>query len=160
MPYRQQLHIHNIYIPPRSSCSAGHNASIAHLLSRSEWKLPLRDRITYRHCRLPKLPNFLYSSNTTSWRLMRRANSNNNLLSKNEMSLFVGDINAYHSRWHTKTNVDVRCEQLSGENDIADYIIHYENEATRLSTNGRITSHYIRLACNDIALLSDWPVST
>ena len=26
MPNRQQLHIHNIYIPPRSSCSAGHNA--------------------------------------------------------------------------------------------------------------------------------------
>ena len=32
MPNRQQLHIHNIYIPSRSSCSAGHNASIAHLL--------------------------------------------------------------------------------------------------------------------------------
>ena len=36
MPNRQQLHIHNIYIPPRSSCSAGHNASIAHLLSNNE----------------------------------------------------------------------------------------------------------------------------
>ena len=44
---------------------------------RSEWMLPLRGRITYRHCQQPKLPNFLYSSNTTSWRLMRRANNNN-----------------------------------------------------------------------------------
>ena len=33
MPNRQQLHIHNICIPPRSSCSAGHNASISHLSS-------------------------------------------------------------------------------------------------------------------------------
>ena len=38
----------------------------------------LRGRITYRHCRQPKLPNFLYSSSTTSWRLMRRANNDNN----------------------------------------------------------------------------------
>ena len=30
---RQQIHIHNIHIPPRNSFSAGHNASIAHLLS-------------------------------------------------------------------------------------------------------------------------------
>ena len=44
----------------------------------SEWKLPLRGRITYRHCRQPKLPSFLYSSNTTFWRLMRRANNNDN----------------------------------------------------------------------------------
>ena len=36
MPNRQQLHIHNIYIPPHSSCSAGSNASIAHLLSNNE----------------------------------------------------------------------------------------------------------------------------
>ena len=43
----------------------------------SEWKLPLHGRITYRHCRQPKLPSFLYSSNTTSWRLMRRTNNNN-----------------------------------------------------------------------------------
>ena len=49
---------------------------------RSEWKLPLRGRITYRHSRQPKHPNFIYSSNTTSWRLMRRANSNNNLCPK------------------------------------------------------------------------------
>ena len=55
MPNRQQLHIHNIYIPPRSSCNAGHNASIAHLLSN------------------------------------------------NEMSHVVGDINAHHARWVTKT---------------------------------------------------------
>ena len=33
MPNRQQLHIHNMYIPPRSRCSAGHNASIARLLN-------------------------------------------------------------------------------------------------------------------------------
>ena len=33
MPNRPQLHIHNTYIPPLSSCSDGHNASIAHLLS-------------------------------------------------------------------------------------------------------------------------------
>ena len=36
IPNPQQLHIHNIYIPPPSSCSAGHNASIAHLLSNNE----------------------------------------------------------------------------------------------------------------------------
>ena len=36
MPNRQQIHIHNNYIPPRSSCSAGHNASIAHLLCDNE----------------------------------------------------------------------------------------------------------------------------
>ena len=39
MPNRQQLHIHNIYIPPRSSCSAGNNASIAHLHSNNEMSL-------------------------------------------------------------------------------------------------------------------------
>ena len=39
MPNRQQLQIDNIYIPPRSSCSAGHNASIAHLLSNNEMSL-------------------------------------------------------------------------------------------------------------------------
>ena len=33
------------------------------LISRSEWKLPLCGRITYRHCRQPKLSNFLYLSN-------------------------------------------------------------------------------------------------
>ena len=33
------------------------------MLGRSEWKLHLRGRITYRHCRQPKLPSFLYSSN-------------------------------------------------------------------------------------------------
>ena len=36
MPNRQQLHIHNICILPRSSCSAGHNASIAHLPSNNQ----------------------------------------------------------------------------------------------------------------------------
>ena len=39
MPNRRQLYIHNIYIPPRSSCSAGHKASIAHLLCNNEMAL-------------------------------------------------------------------------------------------------------------------------
>ena len=44
-------------------------------VKRSKWKLPLHGQITYRYCLQTKLPNFLYSSNTTS--LMRRANNNN-----------------------------------------------------------------------------------
>ena len=110
MPNRQQPHIRNIYIPPHSSCSAGHNASIAHL-------------------------------------------------SKNEMSLIVGDINAHHSRWDTNTNEDERGEQLADKID-AGYTILNENETTRLPTNGRSTSPDISLASNDIALLSDCSVST
>ena len=106
MPNRQKLHIHNIYIPPRSSCSASNNASIAHLLSN------------------------------------------------NEMLLIVEDINAHHSRWDTNTNEDERGEQ------IADYTILSENEATRLSTNGRLTSPDISLTSKEIALMSDWSVST
>ena len=47
MPNRQQLHI---YIPPRSSCSAGHNASIAHLLSTKEMSLIAGD-INAHHSR-------------------------------------------------------------------------------------------------------------
>ena len=43
MPNRQQLRIHNIYIPPRSSCSAGHNASIAHLLCNNEMSIIVGD---------------------------------------------------------------------------------------------------------------------
>ena len=112
MRNRQQVHIHNIYIPPHSSCSAGHNVSIAHLLSN------------------------------------------------NEMSLIVGDINAHHSRWDTNTNEDERGEQLADEINAADYTILNENEATRQPTNGRSTSPDISLASNDIALLSDWSVST
>ena len=112
MPNRQQLHIHNIHIPPRSSCSAGHNASIAHLISN------------------------------------------------NEMSLIVGDINAHHSRWDTNTNEDERGEQLADEIDTADYTIRNENEATRLPTNGRSTSTDISMESNDIALLRDWSVCT
>ena len=112
MPNNQQLHIHNIHIPPRSSCSAGHNASIAHLLSN------------------------------------------------NEMLLIVGDINTHHSRLHTNTNEDKRGEQLADEIDAADCTILSENEATRLPTNGRSISPDISLASNDIALLSDWSVST
>ena len=112
IPNRQQLHIHNIYIPPRGSCSAGHNASIAHLLCN------------------------------------------------NEMSLIVWDISAHHSRWDTNTNEDERGEQLADEIDAADYTILNENEATRLPTNCRSTSTDISLASNDIALLSDWSVST
>ena len=112
MPNRQQLHIHNIYIPPCSSCSADHNASITHLLSN------------------------------------------------NKMSLIVGDINAHHSGWDTNTNEDERGEQLADEIDAANYTILNENEATRLPTNGRSTSLDISLAYNDMALLSDWSVST
>ena len=112
MPNRQQLHIHNIYIPQRSRCSAGHNTSFAHLLSY------------------------------------------------NEMSLIVGDINAHHSRLDTNTNEDERGEQLAVSIDAADCTIHNENEATRLPTNGRSTSTDISLASNDIALLSDLSVST
>ena len=95
MPNRQQLHIHNIYIPPRSSCSAGHNASIAHLLSN------------------------------------------------NEMSLIVGDINVHHSRWDTNTNNDKRGEQLADKIDAADYTIFDQNEATRLPKMKRpVTSSF------------------
>ena len=50
MPHRQQLYIHNIYIPPRSSCSAGHNASIAHLLCNNEMSLIVGD-INAHHSR-------------------------------------------------------------------------------------------------------------
>ena len=50
MPNRQQLHTHNIYIPPRSSCSAGHNASIAHLLSNNKMSLIAGD-INAHHSR-------------------------------------------------------------------------------------------------------------
>ena len=51
IPNRQQLHIHNIYIPPRSSCSAGHSASIAHLHSNNEMSLIVGD-INAHHPRL------------------------------------------------------------------------------------------------------------
>ena len=105
MHNRQQLHIRNIYIPPRSSFSAGRNASIAHLLSN------------------------------------------------NELSLIVGDINAHHSRWDTNTNEDERGEQLADEIATAKYIILNENEATWLLTNGRSTLPDISLASNDIALM-------
>ena len=40
------------------------------------------------------------------------------------------------------------------------HIILNENEATRIPTNGRSTSPDNSLASNDIALLSDWTVST
>ena len=76
------------------------------------------------------------------------------------MSLIVGDINAKHSRWDTNINDDERGEQLADEIDAADYTILSENEATRLPTNRRSTSPDISLASNDIALLSDWSVST
>ena len=112
MPNRQQLHIHNIYIPPRSSCSECHNASIAHLLSN------------------------------------------------NEMSHTVVDINPHHSRWYTITNEDERGQQLADEIEAADYTILNKNEATRLPSNGRSTSPDITLTSNDIALLSDRTVST
>ena len=50
MPNRQQQHIHNIHIPPRSNCSAGHNASIAHLHSNNEMSLIVGD-INAHHSR-------------------------------------------------------------------------------------------------------------
>ena len=36
MSNRQQLRIFNIFIPPNSSCSAGHNTAIPHLLGNNE----------------------------------------------------------------------------------------------------------------------------
>ena len=50
MPYHQQLHIH---IPSRSSCSAGQNASIAHLLSNNKMSLIVGD-INEHHSRWNK----------------------------------------------------------------------------------------------------------
>ena len=50
MSNRQQLHIYNIYIPPCSSCSAGHNTSIAHLLSDNKMSLIVGD-INAHHSR-------------------------------------------------------------------------------------------------------------
>ena len=47
MPNRQQLHIHNIYIPPHSSCSAGDNTSILHLLHNNEMSLIVGDINTH-----------------------------------------------------------------------------------------------------------------
>ena len=111
MPKRKQLYIHNIYIPPHSSCSAGDNTSISHLRSNSE------------------------------------------------MSLFVGVINAHHSRWDTNTNEEERGEKLADEFVAVDDAILYENEATRLPTYGLSTSPDISLASNDFALLSEWSVS-
>ena len=105
------MHIHTIYIPPRSICSAGHSAYIAHIL-----------------------PN-------------------------NEMSLTVRDINAHHSRWDKNTNEEERGEQLADEVDAADCTILSENDATRQPTNGRSAFPDNSLASNDIALLSEWPVS-
>ena len=43
MPNRQQLHIHTIYTPLRSSCSAGFKASIAHLFSNNDISLIVGD---------------------------------------------------------------------------------------------------------------------
>ena len=82
------------------------------------------------------------------------------LLSNNEMSLIVGDINAHHSRWDTNTKEDERVKQVANKVDAAEYIIFCENEATRLPINGRSTSPDISLTANDIAQLSDWSVST
>ena len=50
MPNRQQLHIHNIYIRPRSSSSTGDNASIAHLHCNKEMWLVVGN-INYYHSR-------------------------------------------------------------------------------------------------------------
>ena len=112
MPNHHQMHILSICILPRSCCSAGHNASIAHLLS------------------------------------------------DNKTSLIVEDINTHHSRWSTNTNEYEGDEQLADNIDTADYIILDKNEATRLPTNGRSTLPDINLVSNEIALLTDWSVST
>ena len=53
MANRQQLHIHNIYILPRSSCSAGHNTSIAQLLSNNNMSLIVGD-VNVHHSRRDK----------------------------------------------------------------------------------------------------------
>ena len=50
IPNRQQLHINNINIPRRSSWSAGHNASFAHLLCNNEMSLIVGD-INAHHSR-------------------------------------------------------------------------------------------------------------
>ena len=48
------------------------DATTDHYLGfRSEWKLPLRSRITFRPCRSPKLLNFLYLSSRFWWRIGR-----------------------------------------------------------------------------------------
>ena len=47
IPNRQQLHIHHIPISPRSSCSAGHNASTVHLPSNNEMSLIVGDIIAH-----------------------------------------------------------------------------------------------------------------
>ena len=60
------------------------------------------------------------------------------LLSNNEMSLIVGDINAHHSRYDTNTKE--RGEQLADEIDAADYTVLSENETTQLATSGWSTS--------------------
>ena len=66
----------------------------------------------------------------------------------------------HHSRWDASKNEDERGEQLAVKIYATDYPIPNENEATLLPTNGRSSSPDISLASNDIALLSDWSVST
>ena len=51
MSTRKKLYIHNIYIPPRSSRSTGHNASIAHLICNNEMSLIVVD-LNAHHSRL------------------------------------------------------------------------------------------------------------
>ena len=109
MPNRQQLHIHNICITPRSRCCAGHNALIVHLLS------------------------------------------------KNEMSLIVGDIDTHHSKWDANTNDDEIGEQLADEIDTADYTILIENETKQLPTiepDRMSTLHLKKLAHSAISPLT------
>ena len=50
MPNLQHLHIRNIYIPPRSSCSAGHCEWIMHLLNNNEMS-PIVGDINAHHSR-------------------------------------------------------------------------------------------------------------
>ena len=50
--------------------------------------------------------------------------------------------------------------QIADQIVTSDYTILSENEATRLPTNGRSTLPDTSMDSNDIALLSDWSVST
>ena len=56
VPYRRHPEAES-----RSSI-AGIGGSATKNTNWSEWKLPLRGRITYRHCHRPRLMNFLHSS--------------------------------------------------------------------------------------------------
>ena len=102
-----------------------------YVLRRSEWMFPLRGRISYRHCRQPKLPNVLFSSSTTSGRLIRRAN-NNNVLRKTLLNNIDGITITPRRSSHYPA---VRIGALVNADDIAitcDTIDQVENVLRRL----------------------------